>query len=83
MCLSPIIIVSAFGFASAILLESTLSFLGIGVALDQQTWGSIIKNARFDISAWWLALFPGACIYIIVVLFNSIGDDLNKIFRTD
>ena len=78
MALSPIIIVMSFGFASAILLESTLSFLGIGVSVDQVSWGSIIREARFDFKSWWLALFPGLGIYAIVVLFNSIGNRLNE-----
>ncbi|MBT8230868.1 MAG: ABC transporter permease, partial [Bacteroidia bacterium] len=78
LTMSPIIIVTAFGFSSAILLESTLSFLGIGVPLDQVTWGGILKEARIDFSSWWLALFPGICIYLLVYLFNAIGDSINE-----
>lgn len=81
LAISPLIIVSAFGFATAILLESTLSFLGIGVPLDVVTWGSLIKEARFNFDAWWLALFPGLMIYGLIYLFNSIGDSINEKVR--
>jgi len=81
MASSPLIIVSAFGFSTAILLESTLSFLGIGVPLDVVTWGSLIKEARFHFDAWWMALFPGLMIYLSIFLFNSIGDSVNKKIR--
>ena len=74
LAISPIIILSAFGFANAILLESSLSFLGIGIPLDQVSWGSLLRDARLNISSWWLAVFPGAMIYISIILFNSIGD---------
>jgi peptide/nickel transport system permease protein len=74
LAISPIIILSAFGFANAILLESSLSFLGIGIPLDQVSWGSLLRDARLNISSWWLAVFPGAMIYISIMLFNSIGD---------
>ncbi len=78
LTISPIIIVSAFGFATAILLESTLSFLGIGIPLDQVSWGSMLKDARLHISSWWLALFPGLMIYFVILLFNNIGDSLTN-----
>lgn len=78
LTISPIIIVIAFGFSSAVLLESTLSFLGIGVPIDQLTWGGILKEARTDFNSWWLAIFPGLCIYFLIYLFNSIGDRINE-----
>jgi len=77
LTVSPVIIISAFGFASAILLESSLSFLGIGIPLDQVTWGSMLRDARLNISSWWLALFPGLLIYLVIYLFNSIGDAID------
>ncbi len=83
LAISPVIIVSAFGFATAILMESTLSFLGIGLPLDQVTWGSLIKQARLNFSDWWLALFPGLAIYFIIVLFNSIGERLVKLVKNE
>ncbi|NNE26877.1 MAG: ABC transporter permease [Saprospiraceae bacterium] len=77
LSISPLIIVTAFGISSAVLLESTLSFLGIGVPVDVVTWGGILKEARLHLNAWWLALFPGLCIYGLIYLFNSIGDRIN------
>jgi len=77
LALSPVIVSVAFGFSSSILLESTLSFLGIGIPIDQVTWGSILSGARSNISSWWLALFPGIYIYLTVRLFHSIGDSIN------
>lgn len=83
LAISPIIIASAFGFSVAILIESTLSFLGIGVPLDQVTWGSILNESRTNFSSWWLAFFPGLMIFLSVLLFNSIGDRLSDYFRGD
>jgi len=81
MAFSPIIIVASFGFAAAVLTESTLSFLGIGIPLDEVSWGSLIKQARFNFQAWWMALFPGLAIYLVVVLFNSVGERINARMR--
>ncbi len=74
--LSPVFIAIAFGVAAAILIESTLSFLGIGVSADTVTWGSLLSLARKASSAWWLAIFPGFAIFITVTIFNLIGEGL-------
>lgn len=74
--LSPVFISIAFGIASAILVESTLSFLGIGVPADTITWGKLLSIARSDQTAWWLAIFPGFAIFITVTVFNLIGEGL-------
>jgi peptide/nickel transport system permease protein len=73
--LSPVLISIAFGIASAILTESTLSFLGLGPA-DTVTWGQLLSYARQAPQAWWLAIFPGAAIFITVTVFNLIGEGL-------
>lgn len=73
--LSPVLIAIAFGIASAILVESTLSFLGFGSG-DMITWGSLLSSARATPSAWWLAIFPGFAIFITVTVFNLIGEGL-------
>lgn len=72
--LGPVIISTAFGIASAILLESALSFLGIGVGSDSITWGAMLSAARQAPSAWWLALFPGLAIFVTVTAFNLLGE---------
>jgi len=74
--LSPVLIAIAFGVASAILTESLLSFLGIGVPTEVITWGKLLSLARTAPQAWWLAIFPGFAIFITVTLFNLIGEGL-------
>ena len=79
--LSPILVSVAFGFAVAILLESSLSFLGIGVPLDQVTLGSMLSEARKDFSAWWLAVFPGLMIFILLACFNMLGQRVEEYYN--
>jgi peptide/nickel transport system permease protein len=74
--LTSVLITIAFGVAGAILTESSLSFLGIGVAPEQVTWGSLLSAARGYAPAWWLAIFPGFAIFITVTIFNLIGEGL-------
>ncbi len=74
--LSPVLITVAFGIAAAILIESTLSFLGIGVSPETVTWGSLLAAARQSPSAWWLAILPGCAIFFTVTIFNLIGEAL-------
>lgn len=74
--LGPVLIALAFGIAGAILLEAFLSFLGIGVAPDQVTWGSMLNVARGNFRAWWLALYPGLAIFVTVTVFNLLGEGL-------
>lgn len=74
--LSPVFVSIAFGIAAAILIESSLSFLGIGVPASTVTWGSLLSEARSSASAWWLAIFPGAAIFITVTVFNLVGEGL-------
>jgi peptide/nickel transport system permease protein len=74
--LSPVLIAVAFGIATAILTESTLSFLGIGVSADTITWGSMLSDARRAPDAWWIATFPGFAIFMTVTIFNLIGEGL-------
>ncbi len=74
--LTPVLITIAFGIAGAILLEASLSFLGIGASADDMTWGRILRSSRDYFSAWWLAVFPGAAIFLTVTVFNLIGEGL-------
>lgn len=74
--LSSVLVAIAFGIAAAILLESSLSFLGIGVRPEDVTWGSMITGARGYFKAWWLAIFPGFAIFITVTVFNLLGEGL-------
>ena len=66
---------AAFGIASAILYESTLSFLGLGV-VDEPSWGQLLNQARSagGTFTWWIALFPGLAIFLTVFSYNLIGE---------
>jgi peptide/nickel transport system permease protein len=74
--LAPVLVSAAFGIAAAILTEAGLSFLGFGVPPTVVTWGSLLNDARNDIHAWWLAVFPGFAIFLAVVSYNLVGDGL-------
>ena len=74
--IAPVLVSMSFGVASAILTESGLSFLGIGVPAHLVTWGSILAVAQSNTAAWWLAVFPGAAIFVTVTAYNLLGDGL-------
>jgi len=74
--LAPVFVSIAFGVASAILVESSLSFLGIGVPEDIVTWGSLLSLGKEEFDAWWLVIFPGFAIFITITVYNLIGDSL-------
>jgi peptide/nickel transport system permease protein len=73
--IAPVLITSSFGVASAILLESTLSFLGLGDP-DQPSWGQLLNQARSGGAGfhWWIAVFPGLAIFLTVFSYNLIGE---------
>lgn len=73
---APVLVSMSFGVAGAILAESGLSFLGIGVPQHLVTWGSMVAVARANTLAWWLAVFPGAAIFVTVLAYNLLGDGL-------
>lgn len=71
------LIVGTFAMATAIIAESSLSFLGLGVPPSTPTWGGMLADARAYIStSWWMALFPGLCIFSTVLAINLLGDVL-------
>jgi peptide/nickel transport system permease protein len=75
--IAPVFVAAAFGIASSILIESTLSFLGFGVPPSTASWGSILSNARQLLpSAWWLTAFPGLAIFLTVMSYNLVGEAL-------
>ena|SRR5688572_69850 len=78
--IAPALITIAFGIAGAILTESGLSFLGIGVPPDIATWGSLLASGKENFSAWWLVVFPGLAIFITVTAFNLLGEGLRDAF---
>jgi peptide/nickel transport system permease protein len=74
------VVIGTFSMASAIISEASLSFLGLGVPPEIPTWGSMLADGRTYIStSWWLALFPGLCIFFTVLGINLLGDGLRDI----
>ena len=73
--MAPIIVVGTVSISYAILAESTLSFLGLGVRITTPTWGIILNGAReFFTTSWWLGIFPGLAIMVTVLSINFVGD---------
>ena len=75
--LSPVFVAATFGIAGAILVESGLSFLGLGVQPPEPSWGNILTSGKDNITvAWWLSLFPGLAILLTVLSYNLVGEGL-------
>jgi peptide/nickel transport system permease protein len=75
--LSPVLVSATLGVAGAILTESALSFLGIGVQPPTPSWGNILTSGKDYIEfAWWLSLFPGLSILITVLSYNLVGEGI-------
>lgn len=79
--LSPVYVVATLGIGGAILTESALSFLGIGVQPPTPSWGNILTQAKDTIEvAWWLSLYPGLAIFLTVMGYNLLGEGLRDVF---
>ncbi|MBI5055864.1 MAG: ABC transporter permease [Nitrospirae bacterium] len=75
--MSPVFVSAVLGVASAILVESALSFLGIGIQPPVPSWGNILTLGKDNIEiAWWLSVFPGLAILITVLSYNLVGEGL-------
>jgi peptide/nickel transport system permease protein len=73
----PVTVAATLSVGSAILIESTLSYLGYGVQPPTPTWGNMLQNAQSEMySAPWLAIFPGALILLTIMSVNFVGDGL-------
>ena len=74
---TPLIVSASFGVASAILYESTLSFLGIGL-VTEASWGNLLEQALGEGGTfyWWIALYPGLAIFLTVFAYNLVGESL-------
>jgi len=83
--LGPLIVVAAANFASAILVESGLSFLGVGAQIPAPSWGNIVQEHHHLITGRhaWLALLPGALIASVVLAFTFVGDGLRAAWATE
>jgi peptide/nickel transport system permease protein len=81
-CLSPIIVQATLLVAIGIVVEASVSFVGLGVQPPQASWGSMLSDARNAIYSgeWWLPVFPGLAISITVIGFNLLGDAVRDLF---
>lgn len=80
--MSTIIVTAVINIAQAILMESALSFFGLGVRPPDASWGSMLSNAQqYLTEAPWLAVFPGLLILLTVISFNYLGEALRKVFE--
>jgi peptide/nickel transport system permease protein len=76
--LAPVLVPITFGIASAILIESGLSFLGFGAPPPNPSWGALLEAGRSNLQMWWLILFPGLAIFLTVLAYNLIGEGLQE-----
>lgn len=75
--MAPVLVAATLGIASAVLIESGLSFLGIGVQPPDPSWGNMLTEGKDNIEiAWWLSLFPGMAILITVMGYNMLGEGI-------
>ena len=77
--MSPIIVQASLVMSYAILIEASLSFLGLGIQPPTPSWGYMLSAGReFITLAWWLTTFPGLAIFLIVLSWNFVGDGIRE-----
>ncbi len=70
---SRLFVAMSFGVAAAIVLESSLSFLGLIATSSRMSWGGMLESSRSNLEAWWLAFFPGMAIFLVLIALHSFG----------
>ena len=76
----PITVVATFSVARVIIAEASLSFLGLGIPPPAPSWGAMLDEGRnYLTTGWWLALFPGLAILVVVLGINLVGDWLRDL----
>jgi peptide/nickel transport system permease protein len=79
--MAPVLVSATLGIAAAILVESSLSFLGIGVQPPTPSWGNILSEGKSVMgAAWWMVVFPGLAIFITVLGYNLLGEGIREKF---
>jgi peptide/nickel transport system permease protein len=80
--LAIIIVEATLWLSYAILLEASLSYLGLGVQIPTPSWGNMLQDGQRELlyGAWWLTVFPGLAIFLTVLAFNLMGDGLRDAF---
>jgi len=80
--IGPVLVSATLGIGGAILVESALSFLGIGVQPPTPSWGNILMDGKSTLGvAWWLTLYPGIFILLTVLSYNMLGEGLRDILE--
>lgn len=80
--MAPVFVSAVLGVAAAVLIESSLSFLGLGVQPPIPSWGNILTSGKDNIEiAWWLSVFPGMAILLTVLGYNLLGEGLQDILN--
>jgi peptide/nickel transport system permease protein len=78
--LSPVVVQASLTMSLAVLIEATLSFLGLGVQEPTPAWGSMLQQSQLYLrQAPWFVLSPGICIFLSVLAFNLVGDGLRDL----
>lgn len=72
----PALVPAAFLAGGSVMVEAGLGFFGLGVPAPAPSWGNLLHEAYAYPSAWWLALFPGACVFLTVLAFHLLGEGL-------
>ncbi|MDR2140260.1 MAG: ABC transporter permease [Deltaproteobacteria bacterium] len=80
--MGPVLVTATLGVAGAILMESSLSFLGLGAQPPTPTWGAMLTEGKDHLArAWWLSLYPGLAILATVLSYNLLGEGLREAFN--
>ncbi len=78
--LPPVLVAATLGVGNAILIESALSFLGLGVQPPTPSWGNMLTEGKSCLEvAWWMSVFPGLAILFTVLVFNLLGESLQEV----
>lgn len=81
--IGAVTVVATLEFGLMVLFEAGLSFLGLGVQPPTASWGAMLSTGRsYLANAWWIATFPGLCLFLLVLAVNLLGDDLRDRFDT-
>jgi peptide/nickel transport system permease protein len=80
-CLSPVIVQATLLLAIGIVVESSVSFVGLGVQPPKPSWGNMLADARNYLFSgeWWMSVFPGSCISLSVIAINLLGDGMRDV----
>jgi peptide/nickel transport system permease protein len=79
--MAPVIVVATYSIGLVVLVEATLSFLGLGLPPEVPTWGSMLSEGRgYMHQAWWLSVVPGFAIFLLVLAINVLGDGLRDLW---